>query len=283
MQAPDIVVVGHVTRDLTEAGPRLGGTGAYAGLVAARLGLRVGLLTRCGPEVDLSALAEAMEVHRLPDPVTTTFENRYVGGRRQQRVPALAGPIGPEDVPDAWCDAPMLLLGPVAGEVDAGVRERFPRAAVGVCGQGWLRAVGPDGRVEPREWSPASLLPGSHVLFVSDEDIPWIESREALLRWADGWPLVAWTHGPGGADVWDGGRWLRVPAYPAPEVDPTGAGDSFAAAFLVRWVETQDVAAAARFAAAASSFVVAAEGTAGIPSRSQVEDRLRNDPGVLAR
>ena len=67
----------------------------------------------------------------------------------------------------------------------------------------------------------------------------------------------------------------RVPAYQANEVDPTGAGDVFATAFFVRLHETGDAVQAARFANAAASFVVEGPGVSCIPSRAQVEWRLR--------
>jgi sugar/nucleoside kinase (ribokinase family) len=65
-----------------------------------------------------------------------------------------------------------------------------------------------------------------------------------------------------------------VPGFPAVEVDPTGAGDVFAAAFLVRLQETEDPVQAARFANAVASFCVEGPGVAGIPTREQVEERL---------
>jgi sugar/nucleoside kinase (ribokinase family) len=61
---------------------------------------------------------------------------------------------------------------------------------------------------------------------------------------------------------------------PAEEVDPTGAGDVFAAAFLSHYMETNDAWQAALFASAAASISLAAPGTAAIPSRRQVEERL---------
>jgi len=41
----DYLVIGHIACDLTPAGPRLGGTAAYAALTARALGLRVGVVT----------------------------------------------------------------------------------------------------------------------------------------------------------------------------------------------------------------------------------------------
>jgi hypothetical protein len=62
----DYLVVGHITQDLLDDGTyRLGGTVSYSGLTANALGRRVGILTSCAPELDLSAYA-GIQVHALP-------------------------------------------------------------------------------------------------------------------------------------------------------------------------------------------------------------------------
>lgn len=59
-------------------------------------------------------------------------------------------------------------------------------------------------------------------------------------------------------------------------MDPTRAGDVFAAAFLVEYCRSGDPLASARFAGCAASFCVEAQGTAGIPPLAQVEEKLGN-------
>jgi sugar/nucleoside kinase (ribokinase family) len=61
-------------------------------------------------------------------------------------------------------------------------------------------------------------------------------------------------------------------------VDPTGAGDVFAAAFLVRYRETGDPFASALFASCAASLSVEAPGLEGVPTRARVEERFRQFP-----
>ena len=70
------------------------------------------------------------------------------------------------------------------------------------------------------------------------------------------------------AGAWD------VPALPRPEVDPTGAGDVSAAAFLVRYHECDDPLEAAAFAACAASCVVEGPGLSSLGDRAEVERRL---------
>jgi 1D-myo-inositol 3-kinase len=278
MAAPDFLVIGHLAKDRTAEGWRLGGSAAYASLTASRLGLRTAVLTSAATDLDASLLLPGIDVRSLPASETTVFENVYGPEGRVQYVWARAGTIAAGDVPREFLEARIVLLGPLVGEVEEEVASCFPRSLLAITPQGWLRTIRPDGRVEqtpPRRWRPRLLLRHSQALFVSDEDLPPAQAEEALARWAAQVPLVAFTRGARGARLWSEGRWREVPALPAEEFDPTGAGDVFAAAFLSRYAETDDAWQAALFAAAAASVVVEAPGTAGIPSRQQVEERLR--------
>jgi sugar/nucleoside kinase (ribokinase family) len=57
-------------------------------------------------------------------------------------------------------------------------------------------------------------------------------------------------------------------------VDPTGAGDVFAAAFLIALWRGGSALDGVRYAHAAASYVVAAPGTSGIPMEEQIRARL---------
>jgi 1D-myo-inositol 3-kinase len=285
MTAPDFLVVGHLVEDKVPEGYRLGGTAAYASLAAHRLGLRTAILTRVAADLNLSGLPPDIEVHRLPSPLTTVFENIYRGGHRTQYVWAKADPIAADDVPQELRAARIVLLGPVVAEVEDEVARCFPHSLVAVGAQGWLRTFAADGRVgqlPPRLWQPRLLLRHCQALFVSEEDLPPAETEETLARWTAQVPILFFTLGYRGSRLWSGGRWQNVPAFRAREVDPTGAGDVFAAAFLARYLETDDIAQASLFAAAAAAVSVEAVGTAGIPSRAQVEERLRRQGEAAA-
>lgn len=278
MGAPDFLVIGHLAKDKAGEGWRLGGTAAYASLTASKLGLRTAVLTSAASDLNLSLLLPDIDVRLLPASETTIFENVYDPKRRLQYVWARARTIAASDVPQDFLAAKVVLLGPLVGEVEEEVARCFPGSLLAITPQGWVRTILPDGRVEqasPRRWRPRILLERSQALFVSDEDLPPTEAEEALARWAAQVPLLAFTRGARGTRLWSEKRWRQVPAIPAEEVDPTGAGDVFAAAFLSRYVETDDAWQAALFAAAAASISVEAAGTAAVPSRQQVEERLR--------
>ena len=276
----EFLVVGHVARDLTADGWMLGGTAAYASLAAARLGLQSALLTSADPTLDLQALLPGVEIHCLMAARTTVFERAYEAGRRTQWVRALSLPIAGDAVPPGLERAEIVLLGPLASEVDPEIVGAFPAALIGATAQGWLRRLRPDGLVSEGHVDDLNIdvLAGRvAALFLSEEDLG---GAKPPRRWTEAMPIVALTRGRLGARLCLDGAWWQMPVFPAGEVDPTGAGDAFAAGFLLRYHETGSAAEAARFAAAVSSFVVEAEGIDGIPSRSEVEDRMRMHPDL---
>lgn len=272
METPEFVVVGHVVKDLTAEGWRLGGTATFAAVQARRLGLRVGVVTRVGGDLDLAELLPEVGMAGRPSRWTTTFENVYDEAGRRQRVRAQGEHIEVDDIPGSWRRARAVLLGPVFGEVPAGMGTVFDRSLVGVSAQGWLRGLDGRGRVRPSAWTGASFWSGCRALFVSEEDLGG--RGEEPARWADEVPIVAVTRDRKGARVHAEGRWRAIDAFPAEEVDPTGAGDVFATAFLVRYGETGDMREATRFAGAAAAWSVEGYGVDGIVGRGQIEMRM---------
>lgn len=271
---PDYVVIGHVTRDIQRDGSVIpGGTVTYAAVTARNLGRQVGVVTSMAEDLNLGSVFCGVELIRWPAKVTTTFENIYVNGTREQYIQAVASPLRLEHIPDEWRSAPLVHLGPMAMEVAEELVGAFPQALVGVTPQGWMRGWDASGRVRHTTWTGAPhVLARADVLILSEEDVGGEQSLlEGYLEMAklavvtDGW-RGAVVHAPHGT--------RRLPAYRAEEVDPTGAGDVFAAAYLTALSEGNDPYEAARFANAVASFSVEARGLAGIPTRRQVEDRM---------
>src|SRR6266849_1284763 len=107
---PDLVVIGHVTRDLAPDGYKIGGAAAYASVVAARLGLRTALVTCAGPDMDLVDALAGIEVTLAEHDQTTVIEHAFQAGRRIQYVRRRAGMIGRTAVPRELSTARMLIL-----------------------------------------------------------------------------------------------------------------------------------------------------------------------------
>jgi sugar/nucleoside kinase (ribokinase family) len=149
-----------------------------------------------------------------------------------------------------------------------------------VTAQGWLRRVLADGRIETGhpESLPLSALAGRvTVVILSREDLGGAEVPPA---WLGAFAIVIITAGGEGLRLWHAGRWWFQPAFPARERDATGAGDAFAAGFLICYAETGDIGDAARFGAATASFVVEGPGFATAPDQAAVECRLRSRPEI---
>lgn len=282
MPTPDFVVVGHLARDIAPGGWTPGGTITFAAVQAHRLGLSVGVVTRAAHEVDVQTLLPFADVRQLPSDATTTFENEYAAGQRTQHVRARAAAMTCDDLPADWHDAPIALLGPLAGELPREFASQFEeRSLVGVSAQGWLRSVDDEGRVRYRPWRDEPFWSGARVVFVSDEDLS--DGEGQLEAWTRDVPIVVMTKSRQGSRVWADGGWRTMPAFPQQEVDPTGAGDTFATGFLIRLHETGDVADAARFGAAAASLCVGTQGTGGISSRREIEGVMQRHAGVALR
>lgn len=282
MKTPQFVVAGHVVRDAVADGYRLGGTVTFAAVQAYRLGLSVGIVTRCADDVQVQRALGFADIVCNDSSMTTTFENRYAGGERTQRVLQRAQPMHDDDVPAEWRAAPIALIGPVLGEVGASFAQVFGRRTlVGVSAQGWLRSLDGAGSVMRSAWEGEAFWRECDVLFVSDEDLDGRVSE--LELWARDVPVVAMTQSRRGARVFAAGAWKQMEAFPETEVDPTGAGDTFATAFLIRLHETGDVAEAARFGGAAASLSVGGVAFEAIPTRTEIEARLREHPEIRLR
>jgi sugar/nucleoside kinase (ribokinase family) len=271
--APAFVAIGHVTLDHVGERVQPGGAALYAAVTAHRLGLTAGILTSHGDDFPLEVIPPQIEVVSVPAPETTVFVHRRAGGRRTLRVTAAAATLGPADVPPDWRDAGLVLLAPVVNEVDPAIATSFPEASVAAEAQGWLRGLGAAGEVSPRRWSPpATLLGQLQALFVSGEDVRGQETF--LLEWLQRLPMAAVTAGAKGALLYVNGERYQVRPRPAREVDATGAGDVFAAAFLVHYHRIGDPWEAAEAATCAASLSVEGDGWTAVPDRKALDDAI---------
>jgi sugar/nucleoside kinase (ribokinase family) len=273
VSAPDFVTVGHVTLDRLDGATRPGGAALYAAIAAHRLGLTTGILTSHGDDFPLDLLPPQIEVVTVPAADTTRFEHRREADGRVMSVHAAARPIGASDVPEDWADAPIVLLAPVIAEVDPLVATRFSSASSGAAAQGWLRQVGPGGLVAPTAWpSPGPLLGLIQALFLSTEDVSGQE--DAAIEWFQQVPVGVMTAGRAGALLFVNGERYDVPALATEEVDETGAGDVFAATFLIAYQREGNPWEAAAAATCAASLSVGGRGWSAVPDRATLESVL---------
>ena len=266
----DYLVIGHVAHDLTPEGWRLGGTAAYSALTARALGLRVGIVTASGPETSLAQLDD-IPVISLESPNSTTFENIYTPHGRVQYLRGQATRINFRHVPQVWRSAQIIHLGPIANEVDATLPEGFSPALLGLTPQGWMRQWDPECRVSPAVWHGAdAALARASAVVISREDVNGDD--ELIEQMAQHTRILAVTESAAGAVLyWNGDR-RRFRAPEVTEVDATGAGDVFAAAFFTRLLVTRDPWEATRFATLLASCSVTRVGLEGIATPREIEE-----------
>lgn len=271
----NFVAVGHIVHDVAPGGYIIGGAASYSSITVRNLDLNARVVTAVGDDFRQdNPQLEGIDIAYKISASTTTFHNIYEAGKRRQFLLRVADKITAADVPQGWRGAEIAYLCPVADEVDVSVADCFPNALIGATPQGWLRRWDESNRVSPKRWDTASeILPKVDVLILSEEDIAAFP--EELDKYIELTKIVVVTKGRDGATLYQNGEVITSSAYVVDEVEPTGAGDVFAAAFLLKYQQTRDVIATLNFAHCVASFAVEVEGTKGIPTLEQVHGRLK--------
>lgn len=283
----ELLLLGNVTRDIAGDDPdsqeyTLGGSVSYAAFTCKQLGIRPELATRAAANVNIGELRAAACCTLLPSETTTTFANIYSSSGRIQYCYSPAAPITASDLTPRMRQSKVVFLCPIMQEVASDIPACFSDDSFLAAGlQGWLRCLDGEGRVLARTWTPKKdFLRRLNVLILSREDIDYDLMR--LYKLMEYVPMAILSNYKQGCDVFqrrgDQLHGQHVPARPASEVDPTGAGDIFATAFLVRFLETGLVWHAARFANVAASFGVEGKGASAIPTRQAIMEYLYQYP-----
>lgn len=289
MNSPTFVAIGHMVYDIVPSGLALGGAASYSSLTARNLGLKSGVVTSIGPDFKVDdPILKGIEIVYQLSAQTTKFQNIYNNcGKRQQFIRGMANRIRSEHVPVEWKAAPIVYICPVADEVDLEIANCFSNAIIGVSPQGWMRQWDKEGRVRPKRWpevlggrgdvgrgsaSALQIKTKIDAIILSEEDLTafpdQLSDYLSLARY------VLLTQGKNGATLFAGRERFHYPAFQTAESDPTGAGDVFAAAFLIKYFQTLEPHRSTIFANCVASFAVEKEGTRGIPNLQQVLERL---------
>lgn len=271
------MVAGNVVEDRAPGGWQPGGPSLYSARMCASLGADVTLVTTLSTGYPAEAL-DGLALRTLPATVAPRYANTYDhAGQRTQLLLEEGTPIPAAFVQQAAEGADALMIAPAFHEFSG--PPPMPPAVLAVALQGLLRTRDAEHRVSPHldAWGQVArfAVPGA-FLFLSEEDAhePAVLAREAAAASAH----VLLTRGAEGALYFPPGRDpVALAALPATLVEPTGAGDCFAAAFVVRLLETGDIPEACRWALAAGALAVQAPGLAGIPTRAMVEAHLRRE------
>ena len=269
-QEIDYLIIGHVTRDIIEDGFRLGGTAVYSSILAQRMDLKVGLITSYEVNLPIDPL-DGIQIINHQSKRTTTFNNIYTPSGRDQILLKRAKSLGTNLIPEGWQLAKIVHLGPVAQEVSLEIGRNFPGSAVGYSLQGWLRKWDREGLVIPSEFPRIEIPLGENSAgFLSRDDIGL--NRSVLNQLRSLFPLLILTKGNAGAELIRQTEIVPIPVEPAEEVDPTGAGDIFAAAFMIfHFLIGKSALESAELASALAAISVTRPGIKGIPTREEIQ------------
>jgi sugar/nucleoside kinase (ribokinase family) len=136
-----------------------------------------------------------------------------------------------------------------------------------------MRGWDESGHVFRTEWPESSfILQQASAAIIGIEDV--LNDEIQIEEMASASRILVVTEGAAGARVYWNGDVRRFRSPKVAEVDPTGAGDIFAAAFFVRLYLTRDPWESARFANQIAANSVTKHGLDGIPTAEEIQEYM---------
>ncbi|MGH7120107.1 MAG: sugar kinase [Acetobacteraceae bacterium] len=252
-----------------------GGDSSNAAVAAARQGADVGYITAVGQDAAGDAFLslwqrEAVDtsgVKRDPQyPTGVYFITHTAGGHRffYLRKDSAAAHFNVADLPEAAIAATKMLL---ASGISLGISALAADsvfAAIEIGRRGGAK-IAIDTNYRPALWPPARAAAMIHaavakadIALPSQDDatlLTGLTEPDAILDFylRLGPSIVVLKRGEDGAIIATAGERIALPALPVSTLDATGAGDTFAGAFLARLLKADSPLDAARYASAAAA------------------------------
>jgi sugar/nucleoside kinase (ribokinase family) len=249
-----LAVVGNLSRDEIAGEPPRAGGGPYHCARALRLlPERSAIVARTGDRSLYAPLvALGVPVTRVPGAAVSSFAFHYEGDVRIMTVTGLGDVWEPETAkllePGGWVHVAPLARSDFPAATLAAYAEKGRR--ISYDGQGLVRPERTGPLVLDPDYDPEVLRHVS-ILKLAEEEAEVLGDLSAL-----GVREVVVTHGTRGCHVYADGRVEHVPALGL-DVDPTGAGDMFSAAYMAARAGRQSPTAAARRASTVVAEVLA--------------------------
>jgi sugar/nucleoside kinase (ribokinase family) len=301
---PSLVMLGNLLVDdlvFPDGSTRMGQPGGavmYGALGAALWGTRVGCVSVVGTDYPVSMLlalenrgVDLAGVHRLGGPGVRTWLLYESGLRRL--IHRLGCPThedvspGPEQIPRAWGSAPAYHLAPMPFSV-----QRRVLASLSVNPNRFV-SVDPHLPITEEtldDWREA--LADADAFFPSEDELLLAETnvdpQRVLRRLATGrLRFIVFKRAAKGGILYDAreDRFHRWLGRATKVIDPTGAGDAFAAGFISAHVEGLPVAACLDRGVVSASFAIEALGAGSLleAARPDADARIRQWSAAGAR
>ncbi len=283
-----VLSMDHITWPKTGERVTVGSCGYYAAMALAHLGANVLYAGEHGDNFDpalvepLRAAGAAVELCPLPG-ATARLDLAYseTGDVTHVHYDEGGGEhFTANDLPALFWDAPTLWLGTaprtfhqqVAGHSAQSAKQLF------LSTQGEYR----DSIADLTALVPHLTGIFSNVGEVSNFGFGSFQKAVAHLRQLNPQLTLLITQGAKGAWLLCGDSAYHVPAAPCPkQVNTIGAGDTFAAAWLLQTIRGKSPTESLRWAAAAAALQMRGYGCFAQPSAGEVDDYLRQVAGEL--
>lgn len=264
-----LLCIGNYCLDWLDGVYHIGGSVIFNAVTSNQLGVKPFILSR-GQIDTIYRFGEFIDVdvRVIPDSKDTIFLYENSSFNKKQYLKSFSGIIKSKDVSKDLKNIQMVLLCPIAGELEPSIINNFSGLVV-VALQGWLRGLKSDGRIFPYiNDDLEELFRQADTIIVSEDDI---KGLDVPVHWLDLCDIFIITRATKGATVFFQNEKYDIPALNVIEHDSIGAGDVFSTAYTIRFFETKDPVISAKFANIAAALSVRSSRFSSIPSRADVE------------
>ncbi|MBU7013841.1 MAG: ribokinase [Theionarchaea archaeon] len=206
-------------------------------------------------------------------------------GNRELAILGRADPI--KDVPQEVLNADVLLFGPILQEIDPSLVVRLSESSpLLFCDpQGFLRGIENDQITHFFPESFKEILPLFDVIKPNELEA-YIMTGKNPLEYPEqvmeslyefGTEICIVTLAGNGSLIYDGSELLKILPYATEARDPTGAGDTYAAGFIVEYMRTRNLYKSGLFASCTASIWVEKIG----PYVEITEEKVRKRVEIL--
>jgi sugar/nucleoside kinase (ribokinase family) len=257
-----------------------GGMGGNVACAAGRLGLRTGMVGWVGDDADGQRVLSDLHrfgvdtAHVIIQPETTTNYTTVLldssGEKAIIIVPTSFDTLNLDSSLIAYLSRARLVY---CAAYDP---EQLGRVAAVVHAAGGLMTTDIEPAAGLDDDSLRQTLAQVDIAFIDTDTLQLEDYAEAARQFRVAGPdLVVMTFGAAGSLACDKSGVTRCPAFKAPVVDTTGAGDCFAAAFLSAYLWELPLDQALRYASAAAALSIQAFGArAALPTDEDIRSFL---------
>ncbi len=268
---PNVIFYGHICIDRNEiAGEKItespGSPSYFGAITLGTLNIPSLIISPWGSDYPSAWKEKISLIPTSPTAKNTlVYENSYddhgtrtLGAYNQEG----ALPILPSEIPGSILkNCQVFSIAPLVANIPAEfiqtIHSKLNSSAKLVCmPQGFFRRIDESGNVSKGTWKDAHIIaPLCDFIFVSEEDSEDMDQNAHM--WSLQKSIVLVTRSEKGCSVYEKGHRVDFPAFTIETVvDPVGAGDVFASAFLFYSMRGKSIAESAVFANAAGALSV---------------------------